>query len=145
MWVCHCLAVREAEIRDAVACMTMLNRGAAEAMVLAGASAATDVTGFGLLGHLRNMLRASGVDTVPARSVLEEGQQRARNPRRIRAEVTLSALNAIVTHLGALRERRSSVIFVSLGSNVQTPSRAQSSAPAAIAGFAACCNLVSEP
>jgi selenide, water dikinase len=48
-------------IRDAVACMTTLNRGAAEAMLRIGVSAATDVTGFGLPGHLRNMLRASGV------------------------------------------------------------------------------------
>jgi hypothetical protein len=45
----------------AVASMTTLNRGAAEAMLRVGVSAATDVTGFGLLGHLRNMLRASGV------------------------------------------------------------------------------------
>jgi selenide, water dikinase len=48
-------------IRTAVASMTTLNRGAAEAMLRVGVSAATDVTGFGLLGHLRNMLRASGV------------------------------------------------------------------------------------
>jgi selenide,water dikinase len=48
-------------IREAVVSMTMLNRGAAEAMLRVGVSAATDVTGFGLLGHLRNMLRASGV------------------------------------------------------------------------------------
>jgi selenide,water dikinase len=48
-------------IRDAVACMATLNRGAAEAMLRTAVSAATDVTGFGLLGHLRNMLRASGV------------------------------------------------------------------------------------
>ncbi|MGH7448949.1 MAG: selenide, water dikinase SelD [Longimicrobiales bacterium] len=51
-------------IREAVACMTTLNRGAAEAMLRVGASAATDVTGFGLLVHLRNMLRASGVSAV---------------------------------------------------------------------------------
>jgi selenide, water dikinase len=48
-------------VRDAVASMTTLNRGAAEAMLRVGVSAATDVTGFGLVGHLRNMLRASGV------------------------------------------------------------------------------------
>jgi selenide, water dikinase len=48
-------------IRAAVDCMTTLNRGAAEAMIRVGVSAATDVTGFGLPGHLRNMLRASGV------------------------------------------------------------------------------------
>jgi selenide,water dikinase len=51
-------------IREAVACMTTLNRGAAEAMLRIGVSAATDVTGFGLLVHLRNMLRASGVSAV---------------------------------------------------------------------------------
>jgi selenide,water dikinase len=54
----------EDAIRDAVACMTTLNRGAAEAMLRIGVSAATDVTGFGLLVHLRNMLRASGVAGV---------------------------------------------------------------------------------
>ena len=41
--------------RRAVALMGELNRRACEAMVSAGASAATDVTGFGLLGHLRNL------------------------------------------------------------------------------------------
>ena len=39
----------------AIALMTHLNRAASEAMVAAGASAATDVTGYGLLGHLRNL------------------------------------------------------------------------------------------
>jgi selenide,water dikinase len=40
--------------------MTTLNRAAAEAMVEVGVHAATDVTGFGLLGHLGGLLRASG-------------------------------------------------------------------------------------
>lgn len=44
---------------EAVRSMASLNRAAAEAMCAAGASAATDVTGFGLLGHLGNVLRAS--------------------------------------------------------------------------------------
>jgi selenide, water dikinase len=48
-------------IRSAVDSMTTLNRGAAQAMLRVGVSAATDVTGFGLVGHLRSMLRASGV------------------------------------------------------------------------------------
>jgi selenide, water dikinase len=48
------------QVRLAVALMATLNRGASEAMVEAGASAATDVTGFGLLGHLHIALAASG-------------------------------------------------------------------------------------
>jgi selenide,water dikinase len=48
-------------IESATSCMATLNGGAAEAMKDAGVRAATDVTGFGLLGHLRQMLRASGV------------------------------------------------------------------------------------
>jgi selenide,water dikinase len=44
----------------AVATMTVLNRAGSEAMVEVGPSAATDVTGFGLLGHLHIALTASG-------------------------------------------------------------------------------------
>ena len=40
---------------EAIAWMTTLNRTAAELMVACGASAATDVTGFGLLGHACEM------------------------------------------------------------------------------------------
>jgi selenium donor protein len=46
---------------EAIRWMTMLNRGAAEAMVVAGASAATDVTGYGLIGHLLEICEGSGV------------------------------------------------------------------------------------
>ena len=49
---------------QAVECMASLNRKAAEAAVGAGLQAATDVTGFGLLGHLFKMCRASGVTAV---------------------------------------------------------------------------------
>jgi len=45
----------------AIASMTTLNDGAAEAAREAGVRGATDVTGFGLLGHLNEMLAASGV------------------------------------------------------------------------------------
>jgi selenide, water dikinase len=51
-------------IRLAVETMTALNAGAAESASAAGAAAATDVTGFGLLGHLRKMLEASGCAAV---------------------------------------------------------------------------------
>jgi selenide, water dikinase len=48
-------------LRTAVASMTLLNAGASEAALAAGVRAGTDVTGFGLLGHLHRMLAASGV------------------------------------------------------------------------------------
>ncbi|MEV1289259.1 selenide, water dikinase SelD [Micromonospora sp. NPDC049679] len=68
---------------QAVATMTQLNRDAAVAALAAGAVCATDVTGFGLLGHLHKLARASGVTAridaaaVPyldgARAALAEG------------------------------------------------------------------------
>ena len=48
----------------AIETMTQLNRDASIAAVEAGVKAATDVTGFGLLGHLHKMCRASGVGAV---------------------------------------------------------------------------------
>ena len=48
--------------RQAVAVMTTLNREASEAMVAAGATAATDVTGYGLIGHLANLKGGADVD-----------------------------------------------------------------------------------
>jgi selenide,water dikinase len=49
----------EASVRAAVSSMTALNGDAAEAMVEVGVQAATDVTGFGLIGHLHEMLRGA--------------------------------------------------------------------------------------
>jgi len=49
---------------DAVEVMTTLNREASRAALAAGVVCATDVTGFGLLGHLHKMARASGVTAV---------------------------------------------------------------------------------
>jgi selenide, water dikinase len=57
-------------VEAAVAAMTRLNAGASEAALAVGVRAATDVTGFGLLGHLHRMLRASGTSgTVYANAV----------------------------------------------------------------------------
>ena len=49
---------------QAVANMVALNKDASERALAAGAKAATDVTGFGLLGHLYKLARASGVTAV---------------------------------------------------------------------------------
>jgi len=46
----------------AIAVMTMLNRDASEAMLEAGATAATDVTGYGLIGHLTNLRGGADID-----------------------------------------------------------------------------------
>ena len=53
------------ELRDAaVKVMTTLNAAAAEVMVGAGVRCATDITGYGLLGHLREVVEASDVSAV---------------------------------------------------------------------------------
>lgn len=49
-------------IQDAIRVMTTLNRVAAEVLTKFEVHALTDVTGFGLLGHLRNVTAASGVE-----------------------------------------------------------------------------------
>jgi selenide,water dikinase len=68
---------------EAIAAMTALNRDAASLALAAGVRCATDVTGFGLLGHLHKLARASAVAAVldaaavpyldGARSALREG------------------------------------------------------------------------
>ncbi len=89
---------------EAISWMMMLNRDAARIMVACGANAATDVTGYGLLGHLREMCAGSGtgadinVDAVPtlagARDLLAKGFFPAgsmRNVESLRSVVELEA------------------------------------------------------
>ena len=61
--------VQSAAIARAVEVMSTLNRDASEAMVEVGVNACTDVTGYGLLGHLGEMTReaASAPGCMPAR------------------------------------------------------------------------------
>jgi selenide,water dikinase len=54
-------ALLETGMAEAVRSMTTLNDGASRAALRVGVSAATDVTGFGLVGHLTTMLEASKV------------------------------------------------------------------------------------
>ncbi len=56
--------VSEEEIEEAVRSASLLNKAASDAMREVGVSAATDVTGYGFLGHLAEMLDASGVGAV---------------------------------------------------------------------------------
>ena len=68
----------EADMMPAVEEAAALNSAAAEAMLAVGVHACTDVTGFGLLGHLREMLEASGlaaevvVENVPVHAGVHE-------------------------------------------------------------------------
>jgi selenide, water dikinase len=59
--------VSEEEIEDAVEVASQLNNGAKDAMREVGPSAATDVTGYGFLGHLSELLEASDVGAVVRR------------------------------------------------------------------------------
>jgi selenide,water dikinase len=59
--------LQESELEETVRWATRLNRGARDAAREVGVSAATDVTGYGLLGHLLEMLEASGAGAVVRR------------------------------------------------------------------------------
>ena len=84
-------ALLETGMGEAIRSMTALNDGAARAALKVGVSAATDITGFGLLGHLTSLLEASKVaaevafDAIPilpharnlaSRGVIPGGTQR---------------------------------------------------------------------
>ncbi|MBI3178561.1 MAG: selenide, water dikinase SelD, partial [Deltaproteobacteria bacterium] len=57
-------ALYEPDIAEAIAGMTQSNRAGVEPLHRAGVIAATDITGFGLLGHSAELAKASGVEVV---------------------------------------------------------------------------------
>lgn len=57
----------EKDIQEAVEWMLRLNDTVAKAAIESGATSATDVTGFGLLGHAYNMVRDSSVNFIISR------------------------------------------------------------------------------
>lgn len=101
---------RPQPLDEAIRWMTTLNRDAARAMVEAGASAATDVTGYGLIGHLLEMCEGAGTgaeiqaSAVPVltgvREELARGSRPAgtvRNVETFRNRVRLSAPESELT------------------------------------------------
>ncbi len=92
--------ITEADMAAAVRSMTTLNAGAMRAALAVGVRAATDVTGFGLLGHLGNVLTGSKVgarlwlDTIPrfdiALALAAEGFVSGGSRRNLEAASTVS-------------------------------------------------------
>jgi selenide,water dikinase len=86
---------------EAVRVMSTLNRDASEAMVEVGVDAATDVTGYGLIGHLWEMCRGADVgaelwlDALPLLPGVEEVRRRG---------ATTSAPRQTYKHLGGVVE-----------------------------------------
>lgn len=89
-------------VGEAVRSMATLNKGASEAMIEVGVNSATDITGFGLLGHLSQMMKASGttaeinVDSIPllpgAKQLAEDGYisgGTARNTEAVKSSVNI--------------------------------------------------------
>jgi selenide,water dikinase len=97
----------EADLAQAVAVMRTLNAGAARAARTAEVRAATDVTGFGLLGHLGNILTGSRlaaelwVENLPvlehARQMADEGMVPGGTARNIEAASAITTYDADVT------------------------------------------------
>jgi len=81
-----CDAIGPDSMAEAIASMSYLNREAMEAGQRVGCRCATDITGFGLAGHLANIARASGVEiqlsgaALPAFPQVRELTEAGHNP-----------------------------------------------------------------
>ena len=71
-----------------------------------------------LLARIRNFEGRYG-ETFPVKSVIEEAQLSQRNWMELRGGVTLSALKALATQMGGLRDGRKSILFFSQGPGVR--------------------------
>ena len=79
----------EESMRDVIESMAHLNRAAAEAMLEVGVHAGTDITGFGLAGHAREMAHGSGCACeieLAKRSRVAEGRRVRRGRRAPRSD-----------------------------------------------------------
>ncbi|MDJ0801096.1 MAG: selenide, water dikinase SelD [Calothrix sp. MO_167.B12] len=95
-------------IDGAVESMLLSNQLGAECLLQSGASACTDVTGFGLLGHLLEMVQASGVgvklqlEHIPvltgARETIAQGIFSSLHPENLQASKYISNLESVSCH-----------------------------------------------
>jgi selenide,water dikinase len=120
-------------ITEAIRVMTTLNRGAAEVLTRFEVHALTDVTGFGLLGHLRNMTSASNVtaevwaDAVPVLDAAREYVAAGIAPGGTRAN--LKFLNDWVDWAPEVSQREQLLL-----SDAQTSGGLLAAIPAALSG-----------
>jgi selenide, water dikinase len=126
----------------AVEVMAALNDVAARAAVDAGAHAMTDVTGFGLLGHLRNMARESGlaaevkadaVPAIPGVEALLDGEDGVSGGSRRNAEYA-DAFTTFAPGVEAWRRRLVTDATTSGGLLVAVPPAAAEALPGAVVG-----------
>ncbi len=101
-----------ASMEAAVSAMQTLNRAASEAMLAVGVNACTDVTGFGLLGHLMGMMNGSNtsarveLSAVPVLpgvwELLEEGMVPGGTRRNLEAVEKVARWHPDISDLGQL-------------------------------------------
>jgi selenide,water dikinase len=102
-------AARGRWVAEALASMRSASSEAARALVGAGAHACTDVTGFGLAGHLAEMVRASGdvavdidLDALPvldgAAELFAQGFASSLQPENLRARHLIDGMEQVMAH-----------------------------------------------